>query len=228
MFGSYTFDWTPVWNAAPELLYGAYVSLQIAVLTFLLGSAIAFFLALAKNSGRAILSVPANAWIEVSRNTPCLFQIYMLYFGLGAIAPSLDSYSSVFLAITFNNAGYMAEIIRGGLKAIPPTQTRAARGLGLTAPRAYLFVIVPQLIPVIYFPSVNQFIWSLLNTSLGMIVGLNELTGVTYSLQSITFRTFEFFIVTAALYYVMVKIVTALGAWGSRVLLPNATKGERR
>jgi polar amino acid transport system permease protein len=225
---AYQFDWAPVWHAIPQLLSASLVSLQIAALAFFVGAVIAFFLALGKLSPHRLFSFPAKAWIELARNTPCLFQIYMIYFGLGALSINLSPYVSVLIAITFNNAGYSAEIIRGGLAAIPPAQHQSARGLGMSSASAYMWVVIPQLLPVIYLPSVSQFIWSLLNSSLGMIVGLNDLTGVAYQLQSVTFRTFEFFAVTAVIYYVMVKIITTLSWIAGLYLVPGWSGSGRR
>ena len=59
----------------------------------------------------------------------------MAYFGLGNFGIHLDRYVALLAGITFNNAGYLAETFRGALKAIPTTQTRAARSLGMTADR---------------------------------------------------------------------------------------------
>jgi len=174
------------------------------------GTAIAIFIALSRRSQIPSLRGAAVAWIETARNTPCLFQIYMAYFGLGTFGIQLSSYVAVLLALIFNNAGYMAEIIRGGINAVPTTQRSAALSLGLNPAQTYAYVILPQVARIIYYPSTNQMMWCLLNTSLGMTVGLQELSGATAFQQSLTFRAFEFFTVTAAIYYVLAKLVMLL------------------
>ena len=69
---------------------------------------------------------------------------------------------------------------RGGLRAIPPTQMRAARSLGMSAPLAFRLVVLPQLFRTMFHPMTNQMVWAMLMTSLGVVVGLNnDLTGVT-------------------------------------------------
>lgn len=204
---NYTLHFDPVWKAREPLLWAAATTLEITVLSMIVGTIIAVPLALAKIEGGRSMRLPASSWIEIARNTPCLFQIYVFYFGLGAFGIHLSTYFSVLLALTFNNAGYMAEIVRGGLRAISPNQRRAALSLGMTPVQSYLYVVLPQLFRVIFHPSTNQLMWALLNSSLGMMIGLHELTGETAFQQSLTFRPFEFYAVAAVGYYVMAKSI---------------------
>jgi His/Glu/Gln/Arg/opine family amino acid ABC transporter permease subunit len=204
MFG-YQFYWPIVWNALPELLSGVWVTVQLTALSFVLGTVIAMPMAVARQNGGGAAYRFSTAWVEQSRNTPVIFQIYMIYFGLGAFHINIPSYAAVLAAITFNNAGYMAEIFRGGLAAIPRQQFSTSRSLGLTSLQSFMHVIFPQVFKIIFFAYVTQGIWGMLNTSLGMVVGLRELSGAAQYAQSVSFRTFEFFIVTAAFYYLIAK-----------------------
>jgi polar amino acid transport system permease protein len=209
---NYTFQWRQAWRAMPQMLEGAVVTLQIAVLSMLIGVAIAVLLAAARDSRSRWLAAPATAWVEVARNTPALFQIYMAHFGLGSFGIYLSPYAALLAGITFNNAGYLCETFRGALRAIPPTQTRAARSLGMGAVQAYRLVVLPQMFRIAFLPTTNQMVWAILMTSLGVTVGMNtDLAGVTQDLNARTFRTFELFALAAVLYYVIAKIVM-LGA----------------
>lgn len=210
----YVFHWGPVWRALPQLLQGAVVTLEVAVLSMAIGLALAIPLAIGRIEERGLLYRVATVWVEVARNTPALFQLYMAYFGLGAFGLHLSSYTAVVAALSFNNAGYLTEILRGGFKAVPATQMSAGRSLGMGRAQTYGHIIVPQVLRSVYFPITNQMIWSILMSSLGMIVGLKELSGVTQFEQSKTFRTFEFFVAAAVIYYLIAKIVMG----GARVL----------
>ncbi|POF42444.1 ABC transporter permease [Pseudomonas laurylsulfativorans] len=205
---NYHFQWTPVWRAFPDLLPGLIMTVQLTLLSFALGALIAFVLAWGKSSSNKSAKAVCVTWIEIARNTPCLFQIYMAYFGLGAIGVDVNSFYAVLGAITFNTAGYLAEVIRGGIDGVDPRQYRAGAALGMNRWQTFSRIILPQLVPLILPGAGNQLIWSLLNTSLGMVVGLQELTGATYTAQSLTFRSFEFFIATAIVYYALAKLVT--------------------
>ncbi|MHC8287025.1 amino acid ABC transporter permease [Pseudomonas sp. XS1P51] len=214
---SYTFQWRPVLESLPEMLWGALVTLEIAVLAMAIGTVLAVLLALAKRSGNKTLSGLADVWIEAARNTPALFQIYMVYFGLGSIGVGIDSYTALMLGITFNNAGYLAETFRGGFSAVPETQIRAARSLGMGAAQTMWHIVLPQMLRTVFHAMTNQMVWSILMTSLGTIVGLtSDLTGVTQQLNVTTYRTFEYFFVAACMYYLISKLFTIcarLMAW---------------
>lgn len=214
---NYTFHWLPAFRALPDMLWGALVTLEIAVLSMLLGVAFAILLALATASPYRALRAVAATWIELARNTPSLFQIYMAYFGLGSLGIHLDSFVALLAGITFNNAGYLAETFRGGLRAVPPTQVRAARSLGMGQVQAFRLVVMPQMFRIVFYPLTNQMVWAILMTSLGVIVGLNnDLTGVTQDLNVRSFRTFEYFALAAVIYYLLAKLVTLsarLMAW---------------
>ncbi|MDZ5451089.1 amino acid ABC transporter permease [Labrys sp. ZIDIC5] len=205
----YAFHWNQALKALPQLLDGALVTLQIALLSMAIGLAIAILLTLFRLSGNRLLGGFATAWVEVARNTPALFQIYMAHFGLGNFGLHLTPFAALLAGIAFNNAGYLAESFRGALKAIPDTQARAGRSLGMTSLQAFRMIVVPQMLRVAFLPATNQMVWAILMTSLGVTVGMNtDLAGVTQELNARSFRTFEFFALAAVIYYLIAKAVT--------------------
>lgn len=207
----YNFHWRSAFRAFPDMLSGCAVTIEITVLSMVLGILIALVLMVLRDARNPVLRSIASVWVSIARNTPALFQIYILYFGLGAWGLDISSWIALLAGITFNNAGYLAETFRGGLKAVPETQLRAARSLGMSAFQGYRLVVVPQLLRVVFYPLTNQMIWALLMTSLGVVVGLNnDLTGVTQDYNIRTFRTFEFFTIAAVMYYVIAKLMMGL------------------
>lgn len=211
MFG-YTFQWKQALARLPQMLDGAAVTLQIALLSMALGVLLAIVLTLFRLSGNRILSGFATAWVEIARNTPALFQIYMAHFGVASFGIHFSPFTSLLIGITFNNAGYLAENFRGALKAIPDTQPRAGRSLGMTPLQSFRYVVMPQMLRIAFLPMTNQMVWAILMTSLGVTVGMNtDLYGVTQDLNALTFRTFELFAIAAVIFYLMTKTVQ-LGA----------------
>ena len=210
----YNFHWRPVFKSLPDLLEAGLVTLQVAALSMIAGIVIGLVLALMRMNGGHPLRWLAISWIELARNTPALFQLFFFGFGLGAFGLHLSPFWIVLSGLTFNNAGYLAENFRGGFQAVPETQLRAARSLGMTAVQAYTRIMIPQVLRIVYHPMTNQMVWAVLMSSLGMLVGFRELSGETQFFASRTFRIFEYFAVTAVIYYVIVKII--LGA--SRLL----------
>ncbi len=219
---NYEFHWNVVFDAFPQLLMGAFTTLHVSVLSMLVGIVIAVLLALGKLSSSKFFYHIANIWVEAARNMPALFLIYMAYFGLGAYGIHLSPYFAVFSGLVFINAGYLAETFRGGFNSIPTTQYSAAKSLGMNNFKVYRYVILPQMFRRIYHPMTNQFIWSILMSSLGILVGMNELSGETQRLQSTSFRTLEFFIVAAVMYFVITKLVLL----ASSLVAKKVFKGE--
>ncbi len=210
----YTFHWRPVFRTLPDLVEAGLLTLQVAVESMLIGVVLGLALAMIRMSGRWWMTWFATGWVEIARNTPALLQLFFFGFGLGAFGIHLSPFWIVLCALSFNNAGYLAENFRGGFQAVPETQIKAARSLGMTYMQAYGRIVIPQVLRIVYHPMTNQMVWSVLMSSLGMLVGFRELSGETQFLASKTFRIFEFFLVTAVIYYVIVKII--LG--GSRLL----------
>jgi His/Glu/Gln/Arg/opine family amino acid ABC transporter permease subunit len=206
---NYTFHWNQAFKALPQMLDGAVVTLQIALLSMVLGVALALTLTAFRLSGSRILRGFAATWVEIARNTPALFQIYMAHFGLGNFGIHLSPFTALLIGIAFNNAGYLAENFRGALKAIPDTQARAGRSLGMTPIQAFRLIVLPQMLRVAFLPATNQMVWAILMTSLGVTVGMNtDLAGITQELNARSFRTFEFFALAAVIYYIIAKLVT--------------------
>lgn len=213
----YTFRWNTALKALPDMLDGSWVTVETAVLSMIFGILIALGLTAMRTTRNPLMRGFSNIWVSIARNTPALFQIYILYFGLGAFGLHVSSWFALVAGITFNNAGYLAENFRGGLKAVPETQIKAARSLGMSAFQTYRLIVVPQLLRIVFYPLTNQMVWAVLMTSLGIVVGLNnDLTGVTQSYNVLTFRTFEYFAIAAVIYYAIAKLIilaARLMAW---------------
>ncbi len=214
----YEFHWGTVFQKMPEMLQGAFVTLHVSVLSMLIGIVIAILLAIVKMNNSKPFCYVATVWVEIARNTPALFQIYMAYFGLGAFGIHLSPYAAVLSALIFINAGYLTETFRGGFQSIPVTQYSASKSLGMSSFQAYRYIILPQMFRRIYHPMTNQFVWSILMSSLGILVGMSELSGETQRLQSLSFRTLEFFIVAAIMYFIITKLVLISSSLISRKL----------
>jgi polar amino acid transport system permease protein len=205
----YTFQWKQALARLPKMRDGAVVTMEVAILSMLIGIVLAVILTVLRQSGSRPLAAIATSWVEVARNTPALFQIYMAHFGIASFGIHFSPFISLLIGITFNNAGSLAENFRGALKAIPETQTRAGRSLGMTSIQSFRFIILPQMLRISFLPMTNQMVWAILMTSLGVTVGMNtDLYGVTQDLNALTFRTFELFALAAVIFYVITKVIT--------------------
>jgi hydroxyproline transport system permease protein len=207
----YTFHWKPALDALPQMLWGTMVTLEIALFSVLLGILVSIILALFDISNDRFLKSIKGVWAHTARNTPALFQIYMIYFGLGSLGLRIDSYLALIAGITFNCSGYLAETFRSAIQAIPENQHRAARSLGMSASSVFIWIVLPQVFRLVFYPVTNQTVWAIHMTALGVVVGLtSDLMGVTQNLSVISFRTFEHFLIAAIIYYLIVKFIVAV------------------
>jgi His/Glu/Gln/Arg/opine family amino acid ABC transporter permease subunit len=149
----YTFHWKPALDALPQMLWGTMVTLEIALSSVLLGILVSIILALFDISNDRFLKSIKGVWAHIARNTPALFQIYMIYFGLGSLGLRIDSYLALIVGITFNCSGYLAETFRSAIQAIPENQHRAARSLGMSASSVFVWIVLPQVFRLVFYPS---------------------------------------------------------------------------
>jgi octopine/nopaline transport system permease protein len=201
-----------------SLLRGAPLTLNLAATSVALGAAFAMLLALMRMSGIAPLDFIARAYIFVFRGTPLLVQIFLIYYGLGQFRPTLqewglwtffrEPYWCAVLALTLNTGAYAAEIIRGGLQAVPANQVEAARACGMSGFLLFRRIIFPIAVRQALPAYGNEIILMVKATSLASIITLMEITGIAYKLISQTFRAVEIFIVAGAIYLALNFLVT--------------------
>jgi polar amino acid transport system permease protein len=206
---SYTFQFGIVWDHLPQLMAGAWLTLRLSVGAFALGFVIAVLCAAGRSFGPAPVRVAVSAYVEVIRNTPLLVQLFVIYFSLPALGLRLDANEAALAGLALNFGGYATEIIRSGILSVPRGQLEAGRALGLSWARIFRHVVLMQALAVAYPAVASQFILLLLGSSIVSAISASELTAVTNTLQSTTFRSFEFYFVATGLYLAMALMARA-------------------
>jgi His/Glu/Gln/Arg/opine family amino acid ABC transporter permease subunit len=173
------------------LASGLVLTIGIAAAAIATGIAIGTVTAVLRMSGVAVVRWMATTYVEVIRNTPLLVQILVVFLGLPELGIRLSAVQAAFLALSINNGAYIAEIARGGLQSVPRGQLEAAAAIGLSAPVSFLQVIFPQAMRAIYPALSNQFILTILGSSIASVIGVPELTQQVLFVDSRTFRTIE-------------------------------------
>lgn len=200
---NYVFQFNIVWDHFPELLTGALLTIQLSASAMALGLGLAILCAYGKSAGPRPVRWLTAGYIELIRNTPFLVQIFIIYFSLPAIGLRLTANSAALAAMTVNLGAYASEIVRAGIEAIPHGQVEAARALGLRRLQIFRLVIIFQALRTVYPALASQFILLMLASSVVSTISAVELTAITNSLQSTTFRAFEFYFVATGLYLAM-------------------------
>lgn len=185
------------------ILRGAGVTLALSVTSMGLAVVAGFLLCLGRLYGGPILKSLCVAYLEITRGTPLLIQLYVLYYGLPNLGVHLNAFVAAVLGVGFNYAAYESEIYRAGILSVPKGQEEAARSLGLSMPQTLRYVILPQAVRTILPPSTNDFIALFKDTSLVSIITVTELTRAYGQAATATYRFLELGLLTAALYLAM-------------------------
>ena len=203
------FDWSVVITSLPELLKGTRLTLYIAFVGLLGGMVLGFTAGLMRAYGNKLLSAIAFVYIEVIRGTPIVVQIMFLYFVLPLLAGwRIDPITASIAAIMVNSGAYIAEIVRGAFQSVPKGLQEAGLAMGVPLWRVLLLVVGPiafrRSVPALG----NQFIVSLKDTSLFIVIGVGELTRQGQEIIATNFRAVEIWSAVALIYLAMVALMT--------------------
>jgi polar amino acid transport system permease protein len=199
----YVFQFGIVADHIDELIQGALATLWLTTCGTVGGFLLAVVCVFLRSSGSKPVRWAIVSYVEVIRNTPFLVQLFVLYFSLPAIGIRLYADQAAILGLSISFGGYATEILRSGIEAVPLGQVEAARSLGLRPFQIFRKIMLFQAIKIAYPALASQIVILLLGSSIVSAISATELTAITNSLQSQTFRAFEFYFVAAGMYLAM-------------------------
>jgi len=200
---NYVFHFNVVLDHLPELLDGAWLTIRLSAMAMAIGLVFAIVCAYGKTAGPPPVRWLVAGYVELIRNTPFLVQIFIIYFSLPSLGIRLDADQAALAAMVINVAAYASEIVRAGIDAVPHGQVEAARALGFTRLQIFRLVVIFPALKTVFPALASQFILLMLGSSVVSAISAVELTAVTNSLQSTTFRSFEFYFFATGLYLAM-------------------------
>jgi polar amino acid transport system permease protein len=196
-------DWQIMTHYFPFLLKGALITLEISVISLVLGLLAGLLAALWILSTNPLLHWFGRFYVWIVRSTPLLVQLFIIYFGLPQFGINLNPFWSGVLALALNTGAYNAETIRGGILAVPKGQREAARSLGMSKGLTMRRIILPQAMRLIIPPLGNNFVILIKDTSLVSTITLVELTLTAQRLIGSTYKPFEMYLMAAVLYAIL-------------------------
>jgi polar amino acid transport system permease protein len=208
-------------------LQGLAATIALSIAGWMLAFAVGIALTLVRMTRVRLLEFIVTAFVEYQRNVPPLVHIFLWYFGLASVLPqglqdwtnaNHGEYYFAAIAIGLYYGAYVSEDIRSGLRSIPAGQHEAARAVGLGYLGAMRRIILPQALRAAIPPLVSGSVLLVKTTSLAMVVGAMELTYVTKDIASKTFRIFEAYGISTALYVLLAFTLLMIGAWVARRL----------
>lgn len=208
--GSYAWNWGAVWAYRWMFLRGFATTVALGSAALVASGIIGVLVALLLGSGNPLIEAVGRVYVEVVRGTPLLVQL-LIGFYVVASAVGLDNrYVVGVLVLALFSGGYMAEIFRGGLAAIPQTQRDAARAIGLTPWQALWFVILPQAVRLVLPAVAGQFVSLIKDSSLLSVIAVSEMTLAAQQINAFTYSTFESYLPLAAGYLLLTLPLSAV------------------
>ncbi|HWJ86671.1 MAG TPA: glutamine ABC transporter permease GlnP [Pelagibacterium sp.] len=205
------FDWSVVVEAMPTLLGGARLTIIITLIGLAGGMTLGVAAGVMRAYGGPVLNAIALVYIEIIRGTPMLVQVMFIYFALPMLANiRVDPLSAAITAIMINAGAYIAEIVRGALLSVHKGLSEAGLALGLPNWKVLFYIVGPLAFRRMIPPLGNQFIISLKDTSLFIVIGVGELTRQGQDIMSTTFRAVEVWSAVAILYLIMTGMLTVV------------------
>lgn len=200
----------------PRLLEGVKTTIELVVVSGVIGSLLALPIGLARHSHRRWLNALPYAYIFFFRGTPLLVQIFLVYYGLAqfeavresALWPYLrEPYWCAILAFSLNTAAYTAEILRGALGAIPRGEIEAAKTIGMRKPVLYRRIMLPRAFGMILPAYGNEVILMLKGSALASTITLLDLTGTARTIIARTYTPIEIFLAAGGLYLLISMVI---------------------
>lgn len=203
------FEWSAVWGALPVLLEGAKLTLWISILGLLGGLIIGLVAGFARAYGGYVSRNIALVFIELIRGTPIMVQVMFIYFALPLMVPiRIDPLTAAIITIMVNSGAYIAEITRGAVLSIHRGFREAGLALGLSGRDTLRYVIAPLAFRRMIPPLGNQWIVSIKDTSLFIVIGVAELTRQGQEIIAGNFRAMEVWSAVAVIYLIITLLLS--------------------
>lgn len=212
-------DFSVVIEYFPRLLQGALTTLELVLISGVIGSVLALPIGLARHSHRLWLRAIPYCYIFFFRGTPLLVQIFLVYYGLAqfegvkesALWPYLrEPYWCAIIAFSLNTAAYTAEILRGALGAVPKGEIEAAKTIGMRQGQLYRRIMLPRAFGMIMPAYGNEVILMLKGSALASTITLLDLTGMARTVIARTYTPIEIFLAAGGIYLVISMVIIML------------------
>lgn len=206
-------DWM---SYSTPLLQGAWVTVQLTVMSTLLGAVVSFALGMGRLARGRLLRMPSIAIIELFRGTSLLVQLFWLYFALPVFGQAIGMdlrmppVAAGVLALGLNIGSYGAEIVRGAIQAVPRSQHEAAKALDFTPRQIMWRIALPQAIPEMMPSFCNLAVQNLKDTALVSLISLGDLAFRAEQIRNFTQDSTTVYTLLLFMYFGMALVLMAI------------------
>lgn len=209
-------NWHYIIQAAPRFFHAAKLTLELAAYGIVLSLAVGLAAAVCMAYRLPVLDRLSRGYVELSRNTPLLIQLFFLYYGLPKIGIKIDGFTCGVIALVFLGGGYMAEALRAGLLAVPKGQTEAAKAIGLGNVQIFRYVVLPQAWAVSLPAIAANVLFLIKETSVIGAVSVSELMFVTKDIIGMDYKTNEALFLLFVSYLIILLPVSVWARYAER------------
>ena len=204
-------NWEFIVKYLPLYQKAAVLTLKIGIAGIILSFLIGLFCVAVQNYRIPILRQIVVVYIEISRNTPLLIQLFFIYYGLPKIGIQTDPEACGIAGLAFLGGSYMAEAFRSGIEAIDLIQFESAYSLGLTRRQTLMYVVLPQAVSISMPALVANVIFLLKETSVFSAVSLMDLMFTAKDLIGLYYQTTECLFLLVVFYLLILLPVSLAG-----------------
>ncbi len=211
-------NWGFIEKYLPLYEEAAWLTLRLGIIGIVFAVLIGLICAVVQYYKVPVLRRIVGVYVELSRNTPLLIQLFFIYYGLPKIGISTDAATCGIAGLAFLGGSYMSEAFRSGLEAIEPIQTESAYSLGMNRGQTMRYVILPQAISISVPPFMANVIFLLKETSVFSAVSLMDLMFTAKDLIGLYYKTTECLFMLVVFYLIILLPVSLLGSFLERRL----------
>ena len=211
-------DWNVIAQYLPLYKKAAWLTLRLGLAGIVIAIIVGLVCALVQYYKVPVLRRIVGAYIELSRNTPLLVQLFFIYYGLPKIGIKTNAEICGIAGLAFLGGSYMAEAFRSGLESIEPVQTESAMSLGMDHAQTMRYIILPQAMSISVPAFAANVIFLLKETSVFSAISLMDLMFTAKDLIGLYYKTTECLFLLVVFYLLILLPVSLLGSWLERRL----------
>lgn len=216
-----TVDETTIWgllqNNYKQLLSGLGITLALALLSFAIAMVIGIIFGMFSVSPVKALRIISEVFVDVIRGIPLMILAAFIFWGIPNLVESMTGHQNPIndfvagtIALSLNAGAYIAEIVRGGIQAVPAGQMEASRSLGISYSKTMRKIILPQATKIMLPNFVNQFVIALKDTTIVSAIGLVELFQTGKIIIARNYQSFKMYAILAVFYLIIITLLTRL------------------
>ncbi|WP_327857795.1 amino acid ABC transporter permease [Acinetobacter guillouiae] len=206
-------NWQYIYSVMPQFASAMVTTLKISIISIILAILVGLICSILITYRVRVFDKIAKIYIEVSRNTPLLIQLFFLYYGLPKLGIKIDGFTCGVIGLTFLGGSYMAEAFRAGLQAVAKGQIDSGESIGLNPLQVFQYVIFPQAL-AISIPAIGaNCLFLIKESSVVSAIAVVELLFVTKDLIGMDYKTTEALFLLIMSYLIVLLPVSILTSY---------------